>query len=87
MTNEGPLATPGPYHFLYPCPLPPAGGDDQQVLVWRVPEAIQGQDNLSPIRMNTKHRSNIFTIDFSCDNTFIFSGGKSMVDRQHICYS
>lgn len=74
------------HHILYPGPLSPVGGDDQQVFVWRVPEAIQGQGNLSPICMNTKHRSNIFTIDFSCDNAFIFSGGKSMADKSMYCF-
>lgn len=52
------------------------GGDDQRVLVWRVVDAIQGKEELTPISMVTRHRSNIFTLDFSCDNSYIFSGGK-----------
>ena len=52
------------------------GGDDQRVLVWKVADAIQGRDKLAPVCMTSKHRSNIFTIDFSCDNSFVFSGGE-----------
>ncbi len=52
------------------------GGDDQRVLVWKVADAIQGRDKLTPVCMTSKHRSNVFTIDFSCDNSFIFSGGE-----------
>ena len=29
--------------------------------------------------MDNRHTSNIFTLDFSCDNSYIFSGGKGLV--------
>ncbi len=51
------------------------GGDDRRVLIWTVADAIQGQNNIKPVTMATQHDSNIFTIDFSCDNSFIFTGG------------
>lgn len=43
--------------------------------MWKVAEAIQGQEKLAPVCMTTQHRSNIFTLDFTCDNSFVFSGG------------
>ena len=44
--------------------------------MWRTTDAIQGREGMTPLCMSTKHRSNIFTLDFSCDNAFIYSGGK-----------
>lgn len=53
------------------------GGDDRRVLVWRVADLISLQDcKLQPITMATTHMSNIFTVDCSCDNAFIYSGGE-----------
>lgn len=43
-------------------------------MVWRVGEVINGRG--SPITLTTKHHSNIFTVAFSCDNRYIFSGGE-----------
>ena len=52
------------------------GGDDQRILVWKMSDLIQGRQGQPPITMTTKHRSNIFTIDFSCDNSYVFTGSE-----------
>ena len=50
-----------------------AGGDDEKVRLWRVSEIVRGEHHSVP--METEHTSNIFTATFSCDNTYIYSGG------------
>lgn len=56
-----------------------AAGDDQRVLVWRVADMIQaGSQSLKPIAMTSQHSANIFTANFSCDNQYIYSGGKKI---------
>jgi hypothetical protein len=50
-----------------------SGGDDEKVLLWRVSEMMRGKHQ--PVAMDTTHSSNIFTATFSCDNTYIYSGG------------
>ena len=54
------------------------GGDDRRVLVWRVADLIQDR-GLRSTTMATTHMSNIFTVDFSCDNAFIYSGGELLI--------
>lgn len=49
-------------------------------MVWRVGEVINGRG--SPITLTTKHHSNIFAVAFSCDNHFIFSGGKLLISQR-----
>lgn len=51
-----------------------AGGDDEKVRLWRVSEIVRGEHHSVP--METEHTSNIFTATFSCDNTYIYSGGR-----------
>ena len=56
-----------------------AAGDDQRVLVWRVADMIQaGSRTPRPIIMTSQHSANVFTADFSCDNQYIYSGGKKI---------
>ena len=51
------------------------GGDDEKVLVWRVADIMRGVNR--SVAMETPHCSNIFSATFSCDNSYIYSGGKS----------
>ena len=64
-------------HCVVACPilLCSAGGDDQRVLVWNIAAALSGVTSCTPTAMETKHFSNIFTVNFSCDNSYIFSAG------------
>ncbi len=51
-----------------------SAGDDCRVLLWRVGE-VMGRREAAPIIMTTQHTSNMFSAVFSCDSTFIYTGG------------
>ena len=43
-------------------------------MLWRVGELIQGKNHF--LAMESLHESNIFSMAFSSDNTYIYSAGK-----------
>ena len=50
------------------------GGDDKRVLIWKVSSLLNGEHR--PIIMTTTHHSNIFSLVFSCNNSYLYSAGK-----------
>ena len=51
-----------------------SGGDDKRILLWDVSQAIDRPNKAKNV-MKAKHESNVFCIDFDCQNEKLFSGG------------
>lgn len=58
-----------------------SGGDDRRVLLWDVEKHMAG--DWPYIVMQKNHRSNIFCVSFSNDNSRVFSGGNDDVVIMH----
>jgi WD repeat-containing protein 22 len=52
-----------------------SGGDGCRILIWKI-ESLLDCDNQYNFMMRKVHNSNIFSIGFSCDDSFIFSAGQ-----------
>ena len=50
------------------------GGDDKRVLIWKMASALNC--SATPLALKSTHELNIFSLVFSCDNSFVYSSGK-----------
>lgn len=52
-----------------------SGSDDRRVLLWSIKEALISGKKLAPKQMEGEHRSNVFCLAVSPDNSKVISGG------------